>query len=422
MLPNCERDNGSSSLRLSHRVPAIAVLLAAFVLAGCGRSSFLGRQFDDLTARFNTHYNADQTFKAQERRLKREDEPVDLDRYLLTFEIPTVSGRSAEFEKVIEKSADLLRKHPESKWVDDALMLIGKSYFYQSNYVGAEQKFNEVIALGSGLHDEALFWQARTLVASQSQEAAEDLIRTALASEDLDDKWRPRLHLLLGDLRTDFQDWEGAVAALETGLPEMDDGDLAARGRFLLAQLYETMGDYSGAIESYREVRRYKPLYELAYASMISQYRLEGLHGDPDLALKELDKMARDNKHFQYLDRIENMKGRVHAAKGDPFAARRMYYDILNPPPGRPQTAIRGEVHYRMGELYRDLIGDFHLAAAHFDTAASALRTTTLQNEMYTPDAIVNARETADVFSTYRQVSRQVHGNGLAALPRYARR
>ena len=49
------------------------------------------------------------------------------------------------------------------------------------------------------------------------------------------------------------------------------------------------------------------------------------------------------------------------------------------------------------------------MAAAHFDTAASALRSAALENEAYTPDAIVDARETADVYSTYSEVAREVH-------------
>ena len=223
-------------------VSCAALFLVLATLTGCTRSSFVGRQFDDLTARYNTHYNANRTFKEQERRLQKEEKPVDLDRYLEIYEVPQTQGRSAEFEKVIEKSADLLRKHPESKWVDDALMLIGKSYFYQSNYVGAEQKFNEVIALGGSLTDEATFWMSRTLVASQSNQAAEDVIRTALASEELKDDWRPRLLLLLGDLRAETGDWEGAIEAIQAGLEDINKGDIAARAEFALGQLLETVG------------------------------------------------------------------------------------------------------------------------------------------------------------------------------------
>ena len=401
------RLDGQSGLR-AYWISGAATVLAAVVLAGCSGSSFLGRKFDDFTAHYNTFYNASRTFKEQERRIEKQAEKIDLDHYLLVYKVPETRGRSAEFEKVIQKSADLLRKHPESKWVDDALMLIGKSYFYQTNYVGAEQKFGEIINLEGELKDEATFWLGRTLVASKSQQAAEDVIRTALASEQLDDKWRPQLYLLLGDLGTESADWEGAIEALETGLPDTRDGDLAARARFLLGQLYETIERYPEAVASYRAVQKHKPLYELSFVAMYSDARVEGTYGGHEEAIAVLEKMLRDNKHFQYADRIEYSRARVMAASGQPLLARQLYLDILYHQPGRRQTSIRGEVHYRLGALYRDQIGDFYAAAAHFDTASTILRAGALQNERYTPDAIADARAIADVFSTYRDVLEDV--------------
>ncbi|MFV1981759.1 MAG: tol-pal system YbgF family protein, partial [Rhodothermia bacterium] len=153
-MSNSERAARYASLK-PYWLSGVATILAAVLMSGCTRSGFLGRQFDDLTARYNTYYNANRTFNEQEKKLEKRDPKIEMDRYLLVFEVPEVRGRSAEFEKVIEKSADLLRKHPQSKWVDNALMLIGKSYFYQTNYVGAEQKFTEVGTLDGPLFDEA---------------------------------------------------------------------------------------------------------------------------------------------------------------------------------------------------------------------------------------------------------------------------
>jgi len=141
---------------------------------------------------------------------------------------------------------------------------------------------------------------------------------------------------------------------------------------------------------------------------MYSQFRVEGRYRDPEAALAGLQKMQRDNKHYQYIDRIVYNSARVHAAMGDVIAARRLYLQTLYPPSGRPASSIRGEVHYRLAELHRDILGDFYGSAAHFDTASSILRTTRLQNAQYAPDAITNARAIADIFSTYREVLEDV--------------
>ncbi|HUF09332.1 MAG TPA: tetratricopeptide repeat protein [Rhodothermales bacterium] len=383
------------------------VFLGVF-LSACSGNSFVARKFDDFTAHYNKFYNANRTFQQQERNLEQGDEKIDTDRYLTTFELPRQRGRSAEFEKVITKSADLLRNHPRSKWVDDALMLIGKSYFYQSNFVGAEQKFNEIINLEGELKDEAEFWLARTLVAGQSTTAAEEIIAAALADEDLDKKWRARFLLLRGDLRTDVGRRELAIADIEEGLEHVDDGDTSARAYFLLGQLYEQEGRFEDAVEAYRRAQGKKPLYELAYAALVGEIRALGLHADPEAALDKLQRAMRENKHFQNRYHLQYMQARVLASAGDPIAAQEGFFEQLYPSDPTRRTNLRGEVHYRLGELYRDYLGDFYAAGVHFDTASTALPGAPAQNEQWAPDAIIDAKEAAATFRDYRETLDQV--------------
>ncbi|MGA7304097.1 MAG: tetratricopeptide repeat protein [Rhodothermales bacterium] len=386
---------------LRRRVWVVAV--AGVCLAGCSGNSFLARRFDNFTAHYNKFYNANRTFREQERKLQKGDPKIDRDRYLDIFELPKQQGRSAEFEKVITKCADLLRNHPRSKWVDDALMLIGKSYFYQSNVVGAEQKFNEVINLNGPLKDEAEFWLARTLVAGQSTSGAEEIIGTALAQEEMGKEWRSLFLLLRGDLRTEVGDWPSAIDDISAGLEHVKDGDTAARAYFLLGQLYETDAQYEKAVDAYHQVQSKKPLYELSYAAMLNEIRVKGLKVDPEAALKDLDRMMRDNKHFQNRNQLQELHARILAAAGDPEAARDNFLDQLYPPDPSRKTSLRGEVHYRLAELYRDYLGDFYSAGIHFDTASSVLRTPQVQNEQLAPDAIEDAKNAASTFKDYRE-------------------
>jgi cellulose synthase operon protein C len=152
------------------------LLLTVVLLAGCRQGSFLEQRFTDFTAYYNTFYNAERSFAEGEAALQRQrrDRPVDLDEYLAIFPIPEGAGRIADFENTIRKSADVLRNHPGSRWVDDALLLIGKSYFYQRNYVGAQQKFRETIEVGSPLEDEARFWLARMIRTNSGKRACSD--------------------------------------------------------------------------------------------------------------------------------------------------------------------------------------------------------------------------------------------------------
>ncbi|PSQ68505.1 MAG: hypothetical protein BRD25_00240, partial [Bacteroidetes bacterium QH_1_61_8] len=133
----------------------VLLVVAGAVVGGC---SFLGRQYSNFTAYYNKFHNAEKAFEKGVDRISTDELSVDRTRYLSIFRKPTGATEGAAFDQAIQKSADVLREHPDSKWTDDALLLIGKSYFYQQSYVGAAEKFREVLAVDGGRTGEARFW------------------------------------------------------------------------------------------------------------------------------------------------------------------------------------------------------------------------------------------------------------------------
>lgn len=84
----------------------LGLLLAGSVLAGCSSSSFLGRQFDNFRAYYNTFYNARKSFDEGVRGLRaQQEQPIDLTTYLTLFGPPTRTANAAAFNKAIEKKA-----------------------------------------------------------------------------------------------------------------------------------------------------------------------------------------------------------------------------------------------------------------------------------------------------------------------------
>ncbi|WP_456424824.1 type IX secretion system periplasmic lipoprotein PorW/SprE [Rhodocaloribacter sp.] len=399
----------------------LCLLGLMLVLAGCGGNSFVGRRFDNFTAYYNTFYNARKAFDRGVKALRRDEEAVNRDLYLPIFSDPDRASKSKDFEDAIKKSADVLRKHPDSKWVDDALLLIGKSYFYQQNYVGAEQKFQEVIDLESELEDEARFWQARTLIASEAYDEAAAHLQVSLAREGLDKKWASMLHLALGELYVKRANWEAAASELEQGLEHTPDKIVAARAQFLLGQVYETMGRYEDAVAAYKRVKKYNPLYELSYAAHYSAVRVEGLHGDGEAALKMLRKMERDDKNYSYRAELAYLRGRIYQAMGLGEDARESYLDLLyNDDPMMNAANVKGRIHYALGELYRDYFRDYVRAAAYFDTASVSIRpggvsgrrsvgrTAKLDPNEFAPEAILDGEEEKEQFASYARVYREI--------------
>ncbi|NPV14557.1 tetratricopeptide repeat protein [candidate division WOR-3 bacterium] len=90
------------------------VVALAALLAGC--------------AYFNTFYNAG-VFYREGMRLKAQGQ---------------VSAAVPKFDKAIEKSALVINRWPKSRWVDDALFLIGRSYYEKGDYARAATYFERL--------------------------------------------------------------------------------------------------------------------------------------------------------------------------------------------------------------------------------------------------------------------------------------
>ncbi|MDZ4700304.1 MAG: tetratricopeptide repeat protein [Rhodothermales bacterium] len=413
--------------RHGRRLPAGRILLIIGVVllaAGCKQESFIGRRYDNFTAYYNTFYNARKQYAEGVRAIERTaNQGIDRTVYLSVFHKPERVSNEQNFNEAIKKSADVLRENQGSKWVDDALLLIGKSYFYLENYVGAEEKFQEVISIGGDLGDESRFWLARTLIASNSFDDAINHIEFSLSVEGLSRKWEAQLRLALGELHVRRSAWEEAALELERGLERAPDRTTAGRATFLLGQVYETLDQYDKALLAYARVQDFKPEYALYYAALVSEIRVEAQHGNSVRALRLVRSMERDDKNFESRAELAYFRGRVFQAMRLPNEAYEIYDGLLYTEDRTINaTAIRGKLHHAIGELYRDEYVDFNYAAAHFDTARGSLQSTarrpaTAAAIQYAPEAITDGEKQAEVFGSFSTVhDKLVHVDSLMRL------
>lgn len=385
------------------------------VVGGCGPTSFVSRGYENFTAYYNKFYNAQRSFEAADKR-QTTARPIDRQLLLTVFPVSERAASASEYEDTIRRSADVLRGHENSKWVDDALMLIGRSYFNQRNFVSAEQKFREVMALDTKLHDEALYWLARSQIAGNEHEAALTSLEIAVADEEISRRWRPFLYLALGDVNARLGNYEAAADALKQGL-KAKDRELTGRARYLLGQIYEVLGDYEEAVATYDLVEKHKPPYELLFAAKVRAIEIGAAHGDFAAADRALRRMERDDKNFEYKNDLALVRGRIQTASGQHDAAVATLKAMLRGT-ASPTPSIRGGAHYTLAVIYRDVRVDYELAAAHFDSAASALRgeiqqrtTFGLQHSIedpFAPGAIVDVLAQSETFLAFARVSERI--------------
>lgn len=366
------------SARTGFGLAALTLVMGAF--SGCKSGSALHNRYNNFRAYYNTYYNASQKLEEGEQSLQRGDTPVDRGLLVPVFPVtPASGGASGPFQEAIDKSAELLRNRPTSKWADDALLVIGKAYFYQRNVVGAEQKFRETMAAAAltgdrRLGDEARFWLGRTLAAADRFDDGVAVLEEGLLEEGGDRRWTSRMRLALGELYARAGRWEEAARVLREGAPEAGDADLAARAYVLLGQVEEFAGHYDEAAEAYAAALDAKPAYELAFAAEVNRALVLGIEDErPEEGLEVVGRMLRDDKHYQRRGELALVRAQLLAAANRPADARQQYLDVLYDEE-LAANAVRPQAHYRLGEFYRDEMNDYVRASAHFDTAATGFR------------------------------------------------
>ena len=365
----------------SARLPLVAGLVLAVALGGCRSGSAVHSRYNNFRAYYNTYYNASRSLEEGERALAQAAVTVDPGRLVPVFpETETAGGQGGPFQQAIDKSAELLRNRPGSKWADDALMVIGKAYFYQRNLAGAEQKFRETMAAAElagdrRLGDEARFWLGRTYAAADRFDEGVGVLEEGLASDGGDRRWTARMRLALGELYARAGRWDQAAETLRAGAPDEGDPDVAARAYVLLGQVEEHAERWDLAAQAYAAALERRPAYELGYAAQVGRALVLGVDaGESARALDEVRRMRSDDKNYARRAELALVEAQLRAAAGERTAALGLFQQVLYDDELEAAAPVKGQAHYRLGEFYRDALGDYVRASAHFDTAATALR------------------------------------------------
>lgn len=359
---------------MSRHTRAYATILAILILSGC--TAALKDRWVDFNAYFNTYYNAQESFKRGTKLIDNQVVVFNPARPIRVHQTPVRAGQ-AEFEKTIEKSANVLREHGESKWADDALELIGKSYFFLGQFFSAEQKFNEVLMASPSdeMRQRAVLWKGRIYLETNRPEEGVEYLNARLTSQEYswDEQVLGEMDLVLAQLFVELEDYEQAEAHLRRGIPNVDDRNLTARARFLQGQVLNFLDRPEDAFKAFSSVDRSYRDYQLIYLAEVEKGRIYRTLGNHDQAIRHFVAMSRDDKHFEEIGDLNYEIARTLQDRGDVDAAYEGYLDVLYEslrPPTRVTTVLS---HYGLAELNRFEFGDYALAAAHYDTSARSV-------------------------------------------------
>jgi TolA-binding protein len=337
--------------------------LTLVVLPGCSIGSFIG-------AYFNTYYNAQKAFNeaesevltaVQQQNVARTERP-----YLAPFDTPPQTR--TKFATVIEKCSKLLQYHPESKLVDDALLMIGKSYFYQNDLQSAERKFKELLSTypESDLVLEAKLLLAQTHYRSNDKTAAAtvamELFEEAKAQGE--DGITAEAGRLIGHIHLENKNYEEALRYFQTAAELAETSDDRAAMYRRVAEMHMHLGNYAKAAEAFARSEDVGSSYMSKYRGLIGQARMLSKVGKHEESLALLEDMVRNMNFREFFGEINLEIGNVYRDEKDYRSAEEQYRYVDT---AYARSEVAAHAYYQLGLLYEKHYGNYDSARVAYD-------------------------------------------------------
>lgn len=389
---------------------SLQIALVAIIITGCGTP--LEQPWKNFNAYFNTYYNAKQYYSDGLEQNERQTPDVNPQQPIQVFLPPTNAGRE-NFQNAIETGASILRDHSQSKYVEPSIAIIGKSYFYRSEFFAALEKFQELQTITTGeMEQEAVFWQGR--VYNQMGSYAEGL-RFLQSEIELIDEWDPeilaKVRVMLAQMNVAVENWSAASELLAANIADLNDRDTESRAYFLHGQVLEQLGDFEGARQAYSSVQRSVSSYDLLFNANRKEAEVARRIGEYDQAFNLYRRMERSDKNTESRTELQYEVARTVQLRGEPHRALELYEQVLRNPIQSPRPLTRAKIFNGMAEVYRFDIGNFEMAAAYYDSASQERVD---QNRL--PEGF-DARALAVSFGEYAKVTQEIaHMDSLLYL------
>ena len=328
------------AISFTARALCAAGLLAALGAFGC--------------AYFNTLYNAKKLYAEAQEIPRQRDGAAS-------------SGTTDKYEKVIAKCEDVIASYPDSKHVDDAVLLIGKCLYETGDYGGAIQRLSVLDTLSSDpkVKAEGRLVTAKSHIAKDETELAIPFLQQAV---DADPKNASDETLFyLGTALVKSGNEETAVKYLEQLAVNYPRSDFRVQADLEVAEVYTERGEYEKSLAVYGRLTRI-PLEEanqIRYLTGLGKARTEnGDYAEAIEVYRKLDLYPVDPAaKADYL--LE--KARAYAGMDSIPVAVDTYKTIAA---SYPRSIFSAEAHYRLGGIYQDKLDSLQLAQQEFDKVA----------------------------------------------------
>lgn len=302
------------------------------------------------------------------------------------------------YKNAIEKAARVLTYHPDSKWVPDALWVIGKSYFSMGDYILADLKFKELVTNhpNSKYADRAYFYMGLC----QMNLEHDDEALSAFAFLETNFKKSPYLDDIfyakgLMELRNEnYSD----AAGYFTQYIEKYSGDSSAMAMDNIGKCKEQLKDFWGAHKAYKQVAKYNPSKKLYFDATLASATTALASDSIIMGMNILETLGKNQSYFSKLAEIHLRTADGYYLLKKIDKADTLYKQVIAE---NPKTKEAAEAYYRLGLINQNDLFDLPTAKDNFAKA----QTESSESE-FRPLALARSAQIAKLESFQKQLQR----------------
>jgi len=352
-------------------------LVFAVLLLSCSseRNTWTSKAYHNTTAHFNGYYYAlEEINKVEDIILTSHVD--DYNRILKlypSFDSTLAKGFDKEIQEAVKMASIAIQRHPNSKWVDDAYILVGKARMYSLDWGNAIQTFKFVNTNSKDRDAKhlAIINLTRTYIEHREMNNAQAAI-DYLEKADLSKENRKKFLLEKAYFYQILDNYDQMVRNLTAADDLLKKKDRRGRIYFVIGQVYQELGFEAEAYNYYKKCLGTNPEYEVDFYARLYMAQVTEISRNRDVnaARKSFRRLLKDSKNKDFKDKIYYEMGIFELKQNDIRSA----LDFLNlSVKSGNNKRIQGEAYLKMGEIYYDSLKNYELSQAYYDSAISAL-------------------------------------------------
>ena len=330
----------------------------------------------NLTAKFNILFNARTLVKESEQRIQ-ESYLTSYDQPISVFCEPDEKlgkAESANLDKAILKANIVANEKSQSRFVDDAYVLIGIANYLKADFYNSVEYFTYVYKGYPKEKDNrqaALIWRGRALMQLHRMAEAEASLDTALKYLKTSKKMVAEAYASKAQWYIYAKAYEPAIPLLNKAIKACTNKAQRIRLTFLLAQLELETGKKALASSHFTQVYKSNAAFDMAFNAHLNQLSIAEQNSSKKVdRIKTLQALLKDDKNSDNVDQIYFQIGRSYQDAGNAKQTELNYkQSVLKSK--RNQTQ-KGLSYLALANLYFNQ-PDYVTAKNYYDSTLSVL-------------------------------------------------